>query len=746
MNFGPVVSGNTYRLYVLTAYHVYEEILADGIGLHGVELVFNYEHPMCDSPGQAEPAKLRVKPSMVTLGSFNDTMDWCLLVCTGNTDENGLIRSWGPDGGNSGPPVTLCLADWAERPFGDDDCSIARTRLVTGIHHPRGDVKKIYQANVRDEEPWTNPDFFWVDTAPLLQTGSSGSPAFNVYGQVAGILTNGGNNEFDCESVQENFYRGFHKVFQGLLGNELPEDANRCVYLSACIEGTNSVNPPPGINYILLGEITQLGCQQSNYYAHVMLRSMGASGNYTLKVYSNYNSQQWTQSGTFEPGSNMLYHHYLPILVTPPYPPGTHVNFLVELRAGGANGPVVDTYVFSHTFYPQTDAGPLFREACVGQAIQLGGPMSSLSQRHWEITSPANAQATLIPAGDDMPTFTAYANGDYTVRLTTSQNGACVETREVMIRVSPCACGLQDPPQVVARYHPCIEVGTYYNLEVQVAGGAPPYRYRWEPTTGIFTASGSFDEPRVWFEGDADPAQTSLPSEYRVVVTDANNCVSTVGLPVFLLQPNDLTHVNACGNYSNTHHLFALTIHSGSPYCPQSTTVPSGANVEWVAESEINLGPGFTAAAGSNFTARLMSCPPFPAGKRSLSNTPLAAPETNASRDDDFSPFKERPTPGFVPRPFVGSALPESMEIAVYPNPFTNGFSVMVHLPRPTTVTADLYDMLGKKVATLFTRRLFDAGVSSWSWDGSGLSDGVYVVSVSAGPTTQTLKLIKAGK
>ena len=196
-------------------------------------------------------------------------------------------------------------------------------------------------------------------------------------------------------------------------------------------DGTNPVNPPPGINYILQGEVAQIGCEQSPhpYSLHVKLLRMNLVGNYTLKIYSSYNSQQWTQSGTF--GSESIYYHCLPIMLTPSYPPGTHVNFLVELRIGGANGEVLDSYVFSHTFNPQTDAGPPFREACVGQAIQLGGPMSSLSQRHWEITSPANTQATLGPANGATPSFIAYANGNYTVRLTTSRSGGCVETRDV---------------------------------------------------------------------------------------------------------------------------------------------------------------------------------------------------------------------------------------------------------------------------------------------------------------------------
>jgi hypothetical protein len=84
--------------------------------------------------------------------------------------------------------------------------------------------------------------------------------------------------------------------------------------------------------------------------------------------------------------------------------------------------------------------------------------------------------------------------------------------------------------------------------------------------------------------------------------------------------------------------------------------------------------------------------------------------------------------------------------LSLYPNPYSREVTFGFVMPESGRVTVKVSDMMGRLVAVPWENKEIGAGVSSWVWDGSGLSDGVYVVSVSAGPTTQTLKLIKAGK
>jgi hypothetical protein len=148
--------------------------------------------------------------------------------------------------------------------------------------------------------------------------------------------------------------------------------------------------------------------------------------------------------------------------------------------------------------------------------------------------------------------------------------------------------------------------------------------------------------------------------------------------------------------------------------------IPSGSTSEWVATERIRLLPGFRAETGSRFIARIGECPPFPP-----SSGKIAAAESIASAPSNL-----------LPKP----------EISLYPNPYSREVTFGFVMPESGRVTVKVSDMMGRLVAVPWENKEIGAGVSSWVWDGSGLSDGVYVVSVSAGPTTQTLKLIKAGK
>lgn len=76
-----------------------------------------------------------------------------------------------------------------------------------------------------------------------------------------------------------------------------------------------------------------------------------------------------------------------------------------------------------------------------------------------------------------------------------------------------------------------------------------------------------------------------------------------------------------------------------------------------------------------------------------------------------------------------------------YPNPFNPTTTISYKFPAVSYVTLIVYDVLGKKVRTLVNERQ-SAGTYTVTFDGSGLSSGVYFYRLSAGSYAQSEKLV----
>jgi hypothetical protein len=86
--------------------------------------------------------------------------------------------------------------------------------------------------------------------------------------------------------------------------------------------------------------------------------------------------------------------------------------------------------------------------------------------------------------------------------------------------------------------------------------------------------------------------------------------------------------------------------------------------------------------------------------------------------------------------------LPSSMELfSVYPNPFNPTTTISFALPRPENVTLNIFDITGRLVHTLADKRM-DAGEHSLTFDGAGLSTGIYFVSIKAGSAQHVQKIV----
>lgn len=76
-----------------------------------------------------------------------------------------------------------------------------------------------------------------------------------------------------------------------------------------------------------------------------------------------------------------------------------------------------------------------------------------------------------------------------------------------------------------------------------------------------------------------------------------------------------------------------------------------------------------------------------------------------------------------------------------YPNPFNPTTIVRYQLPLAGEVTLAVHDLLGREVAVLLNGRVA-AGVHEVTFDGSGLSSGVYIYRLSAGDFVQSRRLL----
>lgn len=76
-----------------------------------------------------------------------------------------------------------------------------------------------------------------------------------------------------------------------------------------------------------------------------------------------------------------------------------------------------------------------------------------------------------------------------------------------------------------------------------------------------------------------------------------------------------------------------------------------------------------------------------------------------------------------------------------YPNPFGGATVITYTLPEATSVTLEVYDVAGRRVATLVNAER-DAGQHTATWDASGVAAGVYLYRIQAGERTATRRAL----
>jgi hypothetical protein len=90
----------------------------------------------------------------------------------------------------------------------------------------------------------------------------------------------------------------------------------------------------------------------------------------------------------------------------------------------------------------------------------------------------------------------------------------------------------------------------------------------------------------------------------------------------------------------------------------------------------------------------------------------------------------------------VDAGLPKQFALEQnYPNPFNPSTTIRYQLPVASEVKLEVYDVLGKKIATLVNERQ-SAGSYQVVWNASGLSSGTYFYRLQAGTFVETKKMM----
>lgn len=89
------------------------------------------------------------------------------------------------------------------------------------------------------------------------------------------------------------------------------------------------------------------------------------------------------------------------------------------------------------------------------------------------------------------------------------------------------------------------------------------------------------------------------------------------------------------------------------------------------------------------------------------------------------------------------AALPKKMELNQnYPNPFNPTTVIRYGVPQSSKVRLEVFDLLGRRVATLVNNEQQRAGWHQVNFDASRLASGIYLYRIVAGGYVETRKML----
>jgi sugar lactone lactonase YvrE len=90
---------------------------------------------------------------------------------------------------------------------------------------------------------------------------------------------------------------------------------------------------------------------------------------------------------------------------------------------------------------------------------------------------------------------------------------------------------------------------------------------------------------------------------------------------------------------------------------------------------------------------------------------------------------------------FAGTPLQFRFDVTNYPNPFNAFTTIEYYLDVPSFVGLDIYDMLGRKIAS-FNKGFQKAGTYKQIWDGDGASSGIYYLRIKTDSHSLTRSMV----
>lgn len=90
----------------------------------------------------------------------------------------------------------------------------------------------------------------------------------------------------------------------------------------------------------------------------------------------------------------------------------------------------------------------------------------------------------------------------------------------------------------------------------------------------------------------------------------------------------------------------------------------------------------------------------------------------------------------------LGTGLPKEIDLKQnYPNPFNPTTTIRFTLPIQNEVTLEVFNILGRKVATLINDESYQAGLHSINWNASDVASGTYIYRLTTGEKVVTKKM-----
>ncbi|NIT56770.1 MAG: T9SS type A sorting domain-containing protein, partial [Aliifodinibius sp.] len=89
-----------------------------------------------------------------------------------------------------------------------------------------------------------------------------------------------------------------------------------------------------------------------------------------------------------------------------------------------------------------------------------------------------------------------------------------------------------------------------------------------------------------------------------------------------------------------------------------------------------------------------------------------------------------------------GTGLPKEIDLKQnYPNPFNPTTTIRFTLPIQNEVTLEVFNILGRKVATLINDESYQAGLHSINWNATDFASGTYIYRLQTGEKVVTKKM-----